>query len=78
MTTALSTTLIMAAVSAALMGSGCLAHPLGRVCGILCLLWLAAALPILYFLNIPSRLVLLFYLLSAAAGLIFNIGGRPS
>ena len=76
MSTALATTLILSAVSAALMGLGCLVRPLKRVCGVLCLLWLAAALPLLFFLDIPSQLVLLFYLISAAAGLLFNMGGR--
>ena len=70
------TTLLLAAVSAALMGLGCLVRPLKRVCGVLCIVWFAAALPLLFFLNVPSQLVLLFYLISAAAGLLFNIGGR--
>ncbi len=72
----LMTTLILSAVSAALMGLGCLARPLRRACGLLCVVWLAVSLPLLFFLNIPSRLVLLFYLISAAAGLLFNTGGR--
>ncbi len=69
------TTLLLSAVSAALMGLGCLTR-LKRVCGVLCIVWLAAALPLLFFLNIPSQMVLLFYLISAAAGLLFNMGGR--
>lgn len=73
----LSTTLILCAVSGLLLGLGCV-RPLRRVCGILCLVWMAAALPILFFRNVPSDQVLLFYMLSAVLGLLFNIGGRPA
>ena len=73
----LSTTLILSAVSGLLLGLGCL-RPLRRVCGVLLLGWLAAALPILYFLNVPADQVLLFYILSAILGLLFNMGGKPA
>ena len=72
----LTTTLLLAAVSVVLLGAGCLIRPLSRICGILLLVWLAAALPLLFFLNIPAQQVLLFYLISAAAGILFNIGGK--
>lgn len=71
----LSVTLIMSACSCLLLGLS-LIRPLRTVCGVLCYLWLIAALPILFFSNIPSMQVLLFYLLSALAGLIVNIGGK--
>lgn len=71
----LPTVFILSAVSGLLLGLGCV-RPLRKVCGVLLLLWLAAALPILFFRNIPSMQVLLFYLISAVLGLIFNIGGR--
>ena len=70
----LATTLIMSAVSGLLLGLGCI-RPLQKICGALCFLWLIAALPILYFSNVPSLQVLLFYLLSALVGLIVNFGG---
>ena len=77
MSGALTTTLILFAVSAAILGLGRFVRPLGRVCGVLGLVWLAAALPVMFFLNLDARHVLLFYLLSAAIGLIFHIGGKP-
>lgn len=72
-----SLTFILSAVSALLMALGCFVRPLGRVCGALCLLWLAAALPLMFFLNVDWEFVLLFYLISGAAALIFSYGGRP-
>lgn len=78
MSTALTTTLLLAAVSGALQALGVFVRPLRRVCGVLLLVWLAAALPILFFQNIPAENVLLFYLLSAALGLICSFGGKPT
>ncbi len=72
----LVTTLILSGVSGVLQGLGYLIRPLRRTVGALLLVWLAAALPILFFLNIPSQDVLLFCLLSAVFGLIFSFGGR--
>ena len=77
MSTALTTTLILAAVSGALQALGVFVRPLRRVCGLLTLLWLATALPVLFFRNIPAQNVLLFYVLSAVLGLICHYGGRP-
>ncbi len=71
----LTITLIMSAVSGLLLGLGCI-RPLRTVCGVLCYVWLIAALPILYFANVPSMQVLLFYLLSALIGLAVNFGGK--
>lgn len=71
----LTVTLIMSAVSGLLLGLGCI-RPLRKVCGALCFVWLIAALPILFFSNVPSMQVLLFYLLSALVGLIANFGGK--
>ncbi len=76
MSTALSTVLILAAVSGVLSALGVFIKPLARVCGVLTLVWLAAALPILYFRNVPSNNVLLFYLLSAALSLACHYGGK--
>ena len=78
MSTALTTTLILSAVSGVLLGLGSFVRPLTRVCGILCLVWLAAALPIMFFMNLSAQYVLLFYLLSAVLGLIFSFGGKPA
>ena len=78
MSSTLVIVLIMSAVSALLTGLGSLVRCLTRVCGVLLLLWLAAALPLMFFLDVSSELVLLFYLISAVCGLIFTIGGRPA
>lgn len=78
MSTALLTTLILAAVSGLLTGLGCFVRPLCRVCGVLLIVWLAAALPVMFFLNLAAPYVLLFYLISAVLGLIFHLGGKPA
>ena len=78
MSSALAYTLILSAVSAVLVGLGRFVRPLTRICGVLCLVWLAAALPVMFFLNLDSQHVLLFYLLSAAMGLIIHFGGKPA
>ena len=78
MSTALTTTLIMAAVSGVLQLAGVFVRPLRQVFGVLILIWLAAALPILFFRNVPANDVLLFYILSALFGLICSFGGKPT
>ena len=78
MSSALVTTFILAAVSAVILGLGRFVRPLGRICGVAGLVWLAAALPVMFFLNLDAQHVLLFYLLSAAVGLIFHLGGKPA
>ncbi len=70
-------TLILSCVSGALQALGVFCRPLRRAAGVLTLLWLAAALPILFFRDIPGQRVLLFYLLSAVFGLICQFGGKP-
>ncbi len=75
---ALTIMIILCAVSAALMALGCFVRPLGRVCGVLTFLWLIAALPIMFFLNVSWDYVFLFYLISSAFALIFHYGGRPA
>ena len=77
MLSSFTTTLIMAAVSGVLMGLGVFIRPLRRFFGVLTLLWMAAALPILFFRNIPSQNVLLFYTLSAVLCMICHFGGKP-
>lgn len=74
----LLTTLILSAVSGALLALGFFVRPLRRAAGVLLLVWMASALPILFFLNIPARETLLFYLLSAVFGLIFSFGGKKA
>lgn len=74
----LYTTLILCAVSGLLLALSRFVRPLGRVCGVLSLLWAAAALPVLFFLNIAWEYVLLFYLISGMLGLIFLYGGKPA
>lgn len=75
---AFETTLILSAVSAVILGLGRFVRPLTRICGVAGLVWLAAALPVMFFLNLDSQHVLLFYLISAAVGLIFHFGGKPA
>jgi hypothetical protein len=70
-------TLVFSAVSAVLMALGCFVKPLGRLCGALGLLWLAAVLPLLFFLNVGWQYVMLFYLICAAVCLLLNFGGKP-
>ena len=77
MTATLTTTLILAAVSGVLQALGIFVRPLARIASILLLVWLAAALPLMFFLNVASQYVLLFYLLSAVLGLILQLGGKP-
>ena len=74
----LITTLILSCVSGVLLALGYFVRPLRRAAEVLILLWMAAALPILFFANIPSQDVLLFYLLSAVLGLIFSFGGKKA
>ena len=74
----LLTTIVLAAVSGVLQALGIFVTPLRKTAGILLLLWLAAALPLQFFLNLPSMNVLLFYLLSAVLGLILHRGGRKA
>lgn len=70
------TFLILCAVSAALMsGATFLPRPFANVCAVLMLLWLAAALPLLYFTMLGEQYVLLFYLVSGAVGLLLWLGG---
>lgn len=71
-------TLILSAVSGLLMALCRFVRFLGRVCGVLSLIWLAAAVPVLFFLNIGWEYVLLFYLLSATLGLIIIYGGKKA
>ena len=77
MSNAFTTTLLLAAVSCIIQGLGYLIPRLTRVCGVICLIWLAVSLPLMFFLDISSEYVMLFYLLSALAGLAFNVRGRP-
>ena len=72
------TLLILCAVSAVLLALGCFVPGLGKVCGVLCVFWLAAALPLLFFLELSARHALLFYLISGALGLIFLHGGKKA
>ncbi len=74
----LLTTLILIAVSAVLMALSRFIRVLGQVCGVLSILWLAAALPVMFFLDIAWEYVLLFYLASATLGLIFIYGGKSA
>jgi len=72
------TTLILCAVSGLLLALSRYVRFLGRVCGVLSMIWLAAVLPVLFFLNIGWEYVLLFYLVSGMLGLIFLYGGKQA
>ena len=71
-------TLILSAVSCLLITLCRFVRFLGQVCGVLSLIWLAAAIPVLFFLNIAWEYVLLFYLISATFGLILIYGGKKA
>ena len=68
----------MTGVSGVLLALGYFVRPLRKAAGVLLLAWMAAALPILFFSNVPAQNVLLFYLLSAVLGLIFSFGGKKA
>lgn len=71
------TFLILCAVSAALLAGATFLPPLfAKICAVLMLLWLAAALPLLYFSMLGEQYVLLFYLVSGAIGLLLRLGGE--
>ena len=78
MSTELITTLILAGISAVLQALGYFVPSLRKAAGVVLLVWMAAALPILYFRCIPADGVLLFYILSALFGLIFSFGGKKA
>lgn len=70
------TFLILCGVSVVLLAAvSYLPRPWALVGDALLLVWLAAALPILYFTMLGEKYVLLFYLVSGAFGLIFRLGG---
>ena len=72
------TVLILCAVSALLLAGGCFIPRLSKVCAALTVLWLAAAMPIMFFTEVDMRHMLLFYLVSGALGLIFLFGGKKA
>lgn len=70
------TFLILCGVSVVLLAAASyLPRPWALVGSILLLIWLAAALPVMYFTMLSEKYVLLFYLVSGAFGLIFRLGG---
>lgn len=69
------TLLILCAVSALLLALAFFSPWHKQATG-LCLLWLAASLPIMYFSDFSRNFILLFYLISAAAGLVYLAGGE--
>ena len=71
------TLLILCAISGVLLALAVFAPP-GRLWSALSLLWLAGALPALFFLGMDWRHVLLFYLISGGLGLLFLMGGKRS
>ena len=71
-------TLLLSCVSGALAALGTFVRPARKPAAVLLLLWLAAALPLMFFRNLPAENVLLFYTLSAALGLLCSIGGRKT
>ena len=78
MSSDLITTLILTGISAVLQALGCFVPLLRKAAGVLLVVWLAAALPVLYFRGVSAEGVLLFYILSALCGLIFSFGGKKA
>ncbi|MCD7770000.1 MAG: hypothetical protein LUH36_07805 [Oscillospiraceae bacterium] len=68
--------LVLCGISAALMALAVFARPIAKPCTVLCLLWMGAALPVMFFMTYAWRYVLLFYLISSAFSLLFLFGGR--
>lgn len=78
MASELITTLILAGISAVLQALGYFVPFLRKAAGVLLLVWMAAALPVLYFRGLSAESVLLFYILSALFGLVFSFGGKKT
>lgn len=68
--------LALCGVSVLLLALAAFVRPLAKPFSVLSLLWMGAALPVLFFLTYAWRYVLLFYLISGAFGLLFLFGGR--
>ncbi len=67
--------LILCGVSVVLLAMASFPRVLARLWAAVCLLWLGAALPVMFFLAYSLDYVLLFYLISGAVGLLFLIAG---
>ena len=78
MSTELTTILILAGISAVLQALGFFVRSLRKAAGVVLLVWMAATLPLLFFLGVSAEGVLLFYILSALFGLIFSFGGKKA
>ena len=78
MSTELTTILILAGISAVLQTLGFFVRSLRKAAGVVLLVWMAATLPLLFFLGVSAEGVLLFYILSALFGLIFSFGGKKA
>ena len=72
------TVLILCAVSALLLAGGRFLPQLEKLCAALTVVWLAAAIPIMFFTEVDMRHMLLFCLLTAAVGLILQVGGKKA
>lgn len=70
--------LVLCGVSVVLLALSSFVRPLARAGSVLTLLWLGAALPVLFFLNYAWPYVVLFYLVSATAGMLFLFGGKQT
>lgn len=68
--------LILCAVSAALLAQCFFSRWWSNLGTYICLVWLAAALPIMYFADMSRNHILLFYLVSGAVGLAYHLGGE--
>lgn len=70
------TLLILFAVSALLLALCFFCPRWSKTGTYICLGWLAMALPLMYFIGLTREEILLFYLLSGAAGLVYMTGGE--
>ncbi len=68
--------IILCGISAALLAQCYFSRWWSNLGTYVCLVWLAAALPIMYFSDMDRELILLFYLISGAIGLIYQAGGK--
>ena len=67
--------IILCAVSGGLLALSYYSRWWSNLGSYILLFWLAASLPIMYFTALDRKLILLFYMISAAIGLAIQAGG---
>ncbi len=70
------TLILLCAVSGALLALSYFSRWWSNLGSYLLLIWMALALPIMYFIDLDRDFILLFYMISAAFGLGIQAGGE--